>query len=978
MPGEIPFKPKMVPLNTQKGYTHNVLTGDTILPFVNYYGDTVPSGVALQLSGKAIPTADIAKPKRVPLSPKHTLVRKNAYPNRVIVPESVRGIPLSDRDLRKVTFTLSPKKDTSQFVLSSTADTIYTGTPIPATGKVIELGYPAATSAKEMRFKYNAINNMQYLDVDQGLSSSYILAILEDSKGNLWIGTAGGGLVRYDGNTLLTFTKKQGLPSNTIRAIHEDSTGNLWFTTGSSGLCKYNGRELTIYSEKEGLVHNSASALLEDRSGNLWIGTYGGLTRFDGKSFVHFTTKQGLPDDYIRSLAEDNQGNLWIGTWNGAARFDGHTFTQFTVEDGLPNPVIFVVKPDSEGNVWFGTYGGGVAKYTGDSLKYYTTKEGLTANAVKAIHEDRYGNLWFGTNGGGVCKLNGSEIERYTEENGLPNSFVRSILEDERGNLWFGTDGGGLVRYIPGSFQHFTEKEGLSNNLVSSVLEDSSGNLWMGTLDRGVNKFDGETFTHYTVANGLSFDYIKSITQDRSGHLWFSTFGGGTNRFDGKSFTHFTENTGISDNRVSTVYQDSKGNYWFATDGGGLTLYDGVQFRHFTEKEGFLSDYVSSAFEDHDGNLWFGTYGQGVAKYNGTSFIYYTEKEGLADNHVRSVSQDREGSLWFSTYGGGITRFNGTHFTHYTQGAGLTNNVVKSVTEDRQGRYWITTELGINLLITDEEGAFYGSGLMNYTGNDGLKGLDFMGNSALLDSKNRLWLGNGKCLSMLDLNVYSVPEKATPVQLRSIEINNLSTDFRNIPDTLLQQLEFEGVAPFDNFPLNPTLPHNYNHLSFKFSGIDPMTPHDITYSYIMDGLDETWSTPSPIRQADYRNIPAGDYVFKVRALGKSGLWGEPFEYPFTIRPPWYETEAYYIGQTALFSILVILAVFLNRTHNGNEWVIVLSFIVLITLFEFLLLLAEPYVEDFVSGIPLLKLGINVGLALSLSPIERYLRNKYNI
>ncbi len=128
---------------------------------------------------------------------------------------------------------------------------------------------------------------------------------------------------------------------------------------------------------------------------------------------------------------------------------------------------------------------------------------------------------------------------------------------------------------------------------------------------------------------------------------------------------------------------------------------------------------------------------------------------------------------------------------------------------------------------------------MNFTGNDGLKGLDFMGNSALLDSKNRLWLGNGKCLSMLNLNTYRAPIEPTAVQLRSVEINDVPTDFRKIPDTLLQKLQFEGVGSFDNYPINPSLPENYNHISFRFSGIDLEAPHDIKYSYVVAGLDET-------------------------------------------------------------------------------------------------------------------------------------------
>ncbi len=338
----------MVPLNTDKGYTENVLTGESIEPFVNFYGDTVQSGVELRLNDRAISNYQLEKPKRVMLRNEHNLTRKKAYPNRYVVPKDIRTMPLDEDSLEKVPFQLSPTKDTSHYVLNSRADTIYTGTPVTATGKAIELDFPVSIPAKELRFKYNAINNMQYLDVDQGLTSSYILDILEDQNGNLWIGTSGGGLVRYDGNTLLAFTKKEGLPSNTVRALHEDSDGSIWFTIGSRGLCKYDGKQFLQFSEEEGLIHNSASALLEDQSGNLWIGTYGErIATYNGSTFIYYTEKEGLADDHVRSISQDRQGNMWFSTSGGGiTRFNGTHFTHYTEGAGLTNDVVKSVTED--------------------------------------------------------------------------------------------------------------------------------------------------------------------------------------------------------------------------------------------------------------------------------------------------------------------------------------------------------------------------------------------------------------------------------------------------------------------------------------------------------------------------------------------------------------------------------------------------------------------------------------------------------
>jgi signal transduction histidine kinase len=102
-------------------------------------------------------------------------------------------------------------------------------------------------------------------------------------------------------------------------------------------------------------------------------------------------------------------------------------------------------------------------------------------------------------------------------------------------------------------------------------------------------------------------------------------------------------------------------------------------------------------------------------------------------------------------------------------------------------------------------------------------------------------------------------------------------------------MEFNGVSKFYNYPLNLELPYNNNHLTFHFSAIDWSAPHKIRYSYKMAGLNDKWSIPREEGVADYRNLPYGTYNFKVNAIGDSQKWSEPFEYTFTILPPWWHT-----------------------------------------------------------------------------------------
>jgi signal transduction histidine kinase len=117
-------------------------------------------------------------------------------------------------------------------------------------------------------------------------------------------------------------------------------------------------------------------------------------------------------------------------------------------------------------------------------------------------------------------------------------------------------------------------------------------------------------------------------------------------------------------------------------------------------------------------------------------------------------------------------------------------------------------------------------------------------------------------------------------------------------------LKFSEVAPFCNYPLDLELPYYLNHLTFNFVATEWSAPQGIRYQYILDGLDKEWSTLTADNFADYRNIPPGNYTFRVKAISKAGIWSEMFEYPFKVHPPWYRSIlAYVIYGLTLLALL---------------------------------------------------------------------------
>jgi len=162
-----------------------------------------------------------------------------------------------------------------------------------------------------------------------------------------------------------------------------------------------------------------------------------------------------------------------------------------------------------------------------------------------------------------------------------------------------------------------------------------------------------------------------------------------------------------------------------------------------------------------------------------------------------------------------------------------------------------------------------------------------------------------------------MPAEAPIFQLNRIEINEQFTDFHHLTHSPGMEVEFDSVARFNNYPLNLELPYNRNHLTFHFSAIDWSAPHKIRYSYKMTGLNDNWSTPTSEAKAEYRNLPHGNFTFRVRAIGEAQKWSETFEYTFTIKPPWWHTWVARISY-ALIALMIIFGFVRMRTAQLKQ------------------------------------------------------------
>ena len=265
---------------------------------------------------------------------------------------------------------------------------------------------------------------------------------------------------------------------------------------------------------------------------------------------------------------------------------------------------------------------------------------------------------------------------------------------------------------------------------------------------------------------------------------------------------------------------------------------------------------------------------------------YLDVDQGMNSSYVMSILEDNHGNLWFGTWGGGVSMYNGESFTHFTEKEGLSNNTVWSILEESNSKIWLSTEKGLNQIVfgpdsgsntrnnlsisgVKEESvnvAYKNPAIHTYSLQDGLKSMYFYLNSALLDSKNRIWWGSGTGLTMLNMKNFNTPVDPPSMQLNRIDINEQFVDYRHLKDSARMNMEFNGVSKFYNYPLNLELPYNNNHLTFHFSAIDWSAPHKIRYSYKMEGLNDKWSIRMHTGKLEISPIP-------VNPVRKNGICG---------------------------------------------------------------------------------------------------------
>ena len=541
------------------------------------------------------------------------------------------------------------------------------------------------------------------------ISNNVVSALCVTRDNTLWVGTD-NGLCRYvpEKDTFVVCGDEFGdgrLRYVTIKSLLEDSDGDLWIGTWAQGLFRYSPSTDKVVVYPKINEQYSSHVIYEDSNKDIWVGSWGyGLFKLrnpkdmENVSYQSFLHENGddssLSDNIVYDIAEDiNTHTLWVGTRSGLSilRLDeSSSFINYKSGKSdyrIPSDEVNSIMRDSQKNMWIGAIGGGVlmADTRQPAFALHTLNfgdEDIPVTSVRTLFADSDQNLWIGVGTYGLARreyVTGelkmySHIPEFSGVKDLPSLFA-VVQRKKSGDIWFGMYNGGIYVYRKGEkVKHLTTKNSafLTSDCVSALYEDYEGNCWIGTRGGiGVRLSDGTDYRFETMNFNDSLSagwiYVRDIVQDMDNSVWLATSNFGVIHITGdvrqpstlKYENYSFHNRKLITNTVLCMHIDRFGRLWAGTEGGGLYLYNRStgQFEEKTRTYSIPGDVIVSIEEDKSGNLWLGTVSGLVKLYvvavgNDFSTRIYTSADGLQDNFIVNSSCSRDGELFFGGHKG--------------------------------------------------------------------------------------------------------------------------------------------------------------------------------------------------------------------------------------------------------------------------------------------------------------------------------------
>ena len=598
-----------------------------------------------------------------------------------------------------------------------------------------------------------------------------------------------------------------------------------------------------------------------------------------------------------------------------------------------------------------------VYQYSLVSLKMEKKLNGFSV--VSSYHDRVAHQIWLGTFHQGVLVLddrtwNPVSMVDFGSLSKIPQIPVRSIIPYKNDALLMAVDGAGIYAFDRVSKQThlILDTEGrpgsvLKGNGLYTLCCDRFCDLWVGSFSGGVDlaipmERSLEYITHgYLNSQSLMDNSVNDVFQSRDGKIWYAT-DKGVSVYDGKNnLWHH----GLYGKVALTICQTANGRILVGTYGNGVYQVnsDGSSSLAYSVSKGNLkSDYVFCIFADSDDNLWIGCLDGDMACFpshhssreGGNKSVFYLpikevqciteslDKRSIAvgtsngcyliDKHssfqfrrffqaeqysnvdmnlfVNSMVYQDSQHIWIATDGGGLIFYNlkTNKIRIYTTHESLPSNSVYALVKGADGKLWISTDKGLALMNHGK--------IVNLNLFKGLE-REYKRMSVVCTSDGKIMFGSSDGVVSLASAFAKGLNYSAPLRIRGIEVEGVE------PSEFWKQ-HIHDMLQAGNLQLS----HHENTFTISFESINYQYQHDIQYQYYLEGFDRQWSKPSPYQFARFVNLPSGNYVLHVKAIGRSnGRELGVISLQVHVAQPWWNTWWAWIVYLCILTAILYFA-----------------------------------------------------------------------
>jgi ligand-binding sensor domain-containing protein len=778
--------------------------------------------------------------------------------------------------------------------------------------------------------------SFSHINLQNGLASNHVSAILQDRKGFIWI--ASTALQRYDGSNLLTVANFDKVPGSIYYddiCLCEDRKGRIWMGAPdnihiydpAAGITR--ALKVDIRPSLQGNIQ--CSQIVEDYAGVVWATTQEGLLRFND-STGSFEKATVVPEAERRemnsAIIEDEDGRLWISGRDGIFLLDRQRKNLYSVSNNPAQLPVFSIDRsvrkfyiDYRRRIWIAARTKGLFCYDPTTQKL----QAFTIGDVFDITADLEHNIWVAIDGGNIARFD-EDRQEFTarihgnneDDLGLHYDFESNcFLTDREGHLWIGTDRGVNILSLHNPTLRVMDQRTVFNGAdkrlprseVTDLFQASNGDVYAGYWGKGFSWLNSRLDLKNNFSHGGT-DPAYTLPESRS-LVW--------------SFAEM-----------------KNGDVLVGQENGFLSVFDPRQgkFTAHHQPAAFQDQTLMSMYVESDTSVWIGLYKKGLARWNPqqrTAYAYSQLQYSIRrQTSVMDVVPHNDSLLWLATSTAGLilfNKYNGQVVTqdNFRQDAVQVNNITCLVKTDDttllagtdHGLWMFNTirhtarPLQINGILFDEwvlsmradngtGGVWFVTPYSFYRFNPQQFSLEtFVQGDHIVDNNRKvrrriIRLQDGKLLIGASDHFLSFDPKALKVAPPPPDVTILGL---KALDSTIQ------IDPQQSVELT----HRQNFISIEFKSL-LYHPEKIRYYYQLEGLEEDWVNAEGLLIAKYTNLSPGVYTFKVRSVNAAGTFStNTTTLRINIKPAFWQTNWFRILLLLLTAALIYIY-FRARIH----------------------------------------------------------------